>query len=87
MKVRFTNDAQTPFNNTCMFMYTLTWIGLAAVNKPAMPPPTTRPSGPANDTLNPPVLLLTPPLSETVKDPVRDNISNRPCMHEIKTMV
>lgn len=57
----------------------LTWRGPAAVNKPAIPPPITRPSGPANETLNPPVLLLIPPLSVTVNDPDKDNISKRPC--------
>lgn len=57
----------------------LTWIGLAASNKPATPPPITRPSGPANETLNPPVLLLTPPVSVTVNEPDNERISKRPC--------
>lgn len=57
----------------------LTWIGLAAVSKPAIPPPITRPSGPANETLRPPVLFLTPPISVTVNDPDKDNNSKRPC--------
>lgn len=64
-----------------------TWMGLAAVNKPAIPPPITRPSGPASETLNPPVLLLTPPESETVNDPDNDNISNRPCKIEVKNFI
>lgn len=41
-------------------------MGLAAVSEPAIPPPMTRPSGPARETLNPPDLLFMPPLSETV---------------------
>lgn len=57
----------------------LTWIGLAAVSIPAMLPPITRPSGPANETLKPPVQLLMPPISVTVNDPDKDNNSKRPC--------
>lgn len=57
----------------------LTCMGLAATNIPASPPPITRPSGPANETLNPPVLPFTPPLSLTVNEPARVNISKRPC--------
>lgn len=53
-------------------------MGPAAVNRPATPPPITLPSGPASETLNPPVLLLMPLLSETVNDPDKDKISNRP---------
>lgn len=34
-----------------------TWTGDAAVRTPATQPPKIRPSDPANDTLNPPVLL------------------------------
>lgn len=56
----------------------LTWIGFAAINVPAIPPPITRPSGPASETLNLPVLFK-PPCSETVNEPVNDKISNRPC--------
>jgi len=59
--------------------FTLTWIGLAAISQPATLPPTTRPSGPARDMLRPPFLLLTPPDSLNVYDPVNDSISNRPC--------
>lgn len=62
----------------------LTWIGLAAINKPATPPPITRPSGPASETLNPPVLLLAPPVSVTVNEPDNDSISNRPCKEYLK---
>lgn len=53
--------------------------GLAATNRPATPPPTTRPSGLANETLIPPDLLLVPPLSVGINDPDNDNISKRPC--------
>lgn len=35
----------------------LTCTGEAAVRSPATPPPRTRPSGPARDTLSPPVRL------------------------------
>lgn len=56
-----------------------TWIGLAAISKPATPPPMTRPSGPASETLNPPFRLLMPlPLSLTVNEPDKDRISKRP---------
>lgn len=54
-------------------------MGPAAVSNPAIPPPITRPSGPANDTLMPPVLFLMPLLSLAVNEPDKDNISNRPC--------
>lgn len=57
---------------------TTTWIGVAATNKPATPPPTTRPSGLANDTVIPPVLLRVPSESLGMNDPDSDNISNRP---------
>ena len=40
-----------------------TCTGPAATNRPASPPPTTRPSGPAKETLIPPDLLFVPPLS------------------------
>lgn len=59
----------------------LTCIGLAAISKPATPPPITRPSGLANETLNPPDRLFIPPLSEMVYDPVRVKISKRPCIN------
>lgn len=55
-----------------------TWTGPAATNEPATPPPITRPSGLANDTLMPPDLLRTPPVSDAMNDPVNDNISKRP---------
>jgi len=53
-------------------------MGPAAVKSPATPPPITRPSGPASETLNPPVRLFMPLLSATVNDPDKDKISNRP---------
>ena len=56
-----------------------TCIGLAAISKPATPPPTTRPSGLAKETLNPPDLLLAPWFSEGVNDPDKESISKRPC--------
>nr|GMD74997.1 protein cornichon homolog 4-like [Ipomoea batatas] len=52
--------------------------GPAATNRPATPPPTTRPSGLAKETLIPPDLLRIPPDSEGINDPVNDNISKRP---------
>jgi hypothetical protein len=55
-----------------------TWTGLAAINKPATTPPTTLPSGPASDTLKPPVLLIIPAFSIGRKDPDNERISNRP---------
>lgn len=58
-----------------------TWTGEAAVNKPATPPPKTLPSGPARDTLRPPVRLRWPPVSDRRNDPDSDNISNRPCIY------
>ena len=61
-----------------MKLPTTTWIGVAATSKPATPPPTTRPSGLANDTVIPPVLLRV--LSESIglNDPDSDSISYRP---------
>jgi hypothetical protein len=59
---------------TCSVSFTC--IGLAARSIPATTPPTTRPSGPARDTLSPPVLLLPP--SAIVKDPINCRISKRP---------
>lgn len=56
-----------------------TWTGLAATNRPATPPPTTRPSGLAKETLIPPDLLLVPPLSLGMNEPDKESISNRPC--------
>lgn len=56
-----------------------TCTGLAATNKPATPPPTTRPSGLAKETLMPPDLFLIPPVSEGMNEPVNDSISKRPC--------
>lgn len=56
----------------------LTCTGLAATRRPATPPPTTRPSGLANDTDIPPVLLLVPWLSVGMNDPDKESISKRP---------
>jgi len=56
-----------------------TCTGLAATSKPATPPPTTRPSGLAKETLIPPDLFLMPPLSEGMNEPVKESISKRPC--------
>jgi hypothetical protein len=61
-----------------------TCTGLAATNKPATPPPTTRPSGLAKETLMPPDLLRVPPLSFGVKEPDKDRISNNPCRNSSK---
>lgn len=55
-----------------------TWTGLAATNRPATPPPTTRPSGLAKETLMPPDLFLIPPVSDGINDPVSESISKRP---------
>ena len=55
-----------------------TCTGLAATSRPATPPPTTRPSGLANETLIPPDLLLVPPVSLGINEPDKDNISKRP---------
>jgi hypothetical protein len=55
-----------------------TCTGEAAVSIPATPPPKTRPSDPASDTLKPPDLLRLPLLSESKKEPDREMISNRP---------
>ena len=52
-----------------------TCTGEAAVSIPATPPPKTRPSDPANDTLKPPVLLRLPLLSESKIEPDREMIS------------
>lgn len=57
---------------------TTTCTGLAATKRPATPPPTTRPSGLASETLIPPDLLRAPPLSVGMKDPERESNSNRP---------
>lgn len=56
-----------------------TCIGVQAIRSPAIPPPKTRPSGLASETLSPPVRLRWPPVSCTVNDPDSDSISNRPC--------
>jgi len=52
--------------------------GEAAVRSPATQPPRTRPSGPASETLSPPVRLRWPPFSDRRNDPDRDSISKRP---------
>ena len=57
-------------------MYTCT--GPAATSRPASPPPTTRPSGPAKETLIPPDLLFVPPKSVGRNDPDKESISKRP---------
>lgn len=62
-----------------------TCTGLAATNRPATPPPTTRPSGLAKETLMPPDLLRVPPLSLGMKDPDNDRISKRPCPNKART--
>ena len=41
----------------------VTWTGVAAISNPPTPPPMTRPSGLARDTLSPPVRLREPPSS------------------------
>ena len=56
----------------------LTCTGLAATRRPATPPPTTRPSGLANETDIPPDLLLVPWLSVGMNDPDKESISKRP---------
>lgn len=56
-----------------------TCTGPEAISRPASPPPNTRPSGPAKETLIPPDLLLVIPLSVGIKDPDKERISNRPC--------
>ena len=56
-----------------------TCIGVQAIRTPATPPPKTRPSGPANETLSPPVRVRWPPISCTRNDPDSDSSSNRPC--------
>ena len=58
---------------------THTCTGEAAMSIPATKPPKTRPSDPARDTLNPPLLLRLPLLSESKKEPDSEIISNRPC--------
>lgn len=65
----------------------LTWTGPAAINKPASPPPITRPSGPANETLMPPLILFVPPLLLGMKDPDKESISKRPCKKHKSTIV
>lgn len=57
---------------------TITCTGEAAMSIPATKPPKTRPSDPARDTLNPPLLLRLPLLSESKKEPDSEIISNRP---------
>ena len=61
----------------------VTWTGLDAIRTPPTPPPMTRPSGLARDTLSPPVLLREPPLSVTKYEPDRHTISKRP--YQIKS--
>jgi hypothetical protein len=62
--------------NSCSLQ---TCTGEAAVRSPATLPPRTRPSGPASETLSPPVRLRWPPSSDRRNDPDRDSISKRPC--------
>ena len=57
---------------------TFTCTGVAAISIPATPPPRTRPSGPAKDTLKPLLLKRLPSVSEGRKEPVIQMISNRP---------
>lgn len=68
------NIEWAPYLGTC--------TGLAAMRSPATPPPTTRPSGPAKETLIPPDLLLVPPASLGMNEPDKDSISKRPCHQE-----
>lgn len=56
----------------------MTCTGVAAINTPATSPPKTLPSDPANDTLNPPVLVRLFSFSKTEKEPDMEMISNRP---------
>lgn len=56
-----------------------TWIGPDAIRDPTIPPPKTRPSGLARETLNIPVLPFAPLVSSNVNDPHRERISKRPC--------
>lgn len=60
-----------------------TCTGLAATNSPATPPPTTRPSGLAKETLIPPDLLLVPAVSLGMNEPDKESISNRPCKNKV----
>lgn len=55
-------------------------MGEAAVSIPATPPPITRPSLPAKETLRPPVRCrLPPPTSVGRNEPDKESISKRPC--------
>ena len=65
----------------------LTRTGLAAIRSPATPPPTTRPSGLAKETLIPPARFLVPPLSVGTNDPVKESISKRPYKKIGKKMI
>lgn len=65
---------------------THTCTGLAATNRPATPPPTTRPSGLDKDTLMPPDLLRVPPISFGMNEPDKERISNSPCRKPARKM-
>jgi len=65
----------------------ITCTGLAATRRPATPPPTTRPSGLANETLIPPDLLLVPPFSVGMKEPDNESNSKRPCKYSRSLIV
>lgn len=55
------------------YFNSITWTGLAATSRPAIPPPTTRPSGLAKETLIPPDLLFVPPFSVGMNEPDRES--------------
>ncbi|KAH1075654.1 hypothetical protein J1N35_027982 [Gossypium stocksii] len=65
-----TNDLKG-FNNGSI-------AGPAATNRPASPPPRTRPSGPAKEILIPPDLLFVPPLLVGIYEPDSERISKCP---------
>lgn len=67
-----------PFFPSVLKLPTTICTGEAAVRSPATPPPKTRPSGPARETLSPPVRLRWPPFSDRRNEPDSDSISNRP---------
>lgn len=66
-------------NQLVNFYFMVTCMGDAAVSIPATPPPITRPSLPARETLRPPVRCRAPPPTSVGRyEPDNESISNRP---------
>jgi hypothetical protein len=68
----------------CVLCKRWTRTGEGAGKGPSTKPPNTRPSGPASETVRPPIRLLSPEFSEGTYEPVKERISKRPCKLDAK---